>query len=285
MNQKKSLKLIFLLMAISSLFLSNCASTSKLNTNITYEEFNSMELEQQKLVFSKMSGAEVYALVKESSENWPVTAYDLVSPENAKEIIVLYDSNGKPHFNLSWPCYGGFLPESIASIGDLSGSVDVSRDGGDGGYSMSSGKNPDGSYPNDSQRSVPKSSANVRTGILDIDEYKKVMDIVTSGLEKEVRLERLSSLGYSTEISEKFISDQQRWLSRDEVVGKDNIADGAKKAGHEVEARYGYYGVTAPWKVGNLNLSGLSGQINTAISWGTLCASGIIHDTGTAEIR
>ena len=252
---------------------------------LSYEEFKELDANQQKLAFAGMSGAKIYDLVKNSDENWPVTAYDLISPQNAKETIILYDNNGDLHFNLAWPVYGGFLAESIASIEELSGKLDVSRDGGDGGYSLSYGKNEDGSYPNDSQRSVPKSSAGVRTGVLDVDQYKKVVKIVVSGKSEQDRIKELTALGYSEEIAARFISDQAAWLLRDEVAGPDNIADGAKRAGHDVKSEYGYYGITAPWVAGDLNLVGGGGQLSPVFSWGTLCASGLISDTGTAEIN
>ncbi len=253
--------------------------------SLSYEEFKALDSERQKQAFSAMSGSEIYELVKNSDENWPVTAYDLISPENAKETIVLYDNNGNLHFNLAWPVYGGFLAESIDSIEKLSGKLDVSRDGGDGGYSLSYGKNEDGSYPNDSQRSVPKTSANVRTGVLDVDQYKKVVEIVVNGKSDEDRIKELTDLGYTDEIAARFLSDQAAWLLRDEVSGPDNIADGAKMAGHEVKSEYGYYGITAPWVTGDLNLVGGGGQFATVFSWGTLCASELITDTGTAEIN
>lgn len=253
--------------------------------SLTYEEFKAMEAEKQKQAFSVMSGSKIYELVKNSDENWPVTSYDLISPENAKETIVLYDNNGDLHFNLAWPVYGGFLAESIASIEELSGKLDVSRDGGDGGYSLSYGKNEDGSYPNDSRRSVPKTSANVRTGVLDVDRYKKAVEIVINGKSDKERINELTDLGYTEEIAARFLSDQAAWLLRDEVAGPDNISDGAKLAGHDVKSEYGYYGITAPWIVGDLNLTGGGGQLSTVFSWGTLCASGLISDTGTAEIN
>ena len=252
---------------------------------MTYKEFKSLTAEQQMDTFSRMTGQEIYDLVKNSDENWPVTSYDLISPKNAKETIVLYNNNGDLHFNLAWPHYGGFTPESIASMGDLTGKLDVSRDGGDGGHSMSYGRNADGSYPNDSQRSVPKSSAKVRTGILDVDRYKIVAGIVTNGKEEKERLSELMDLGYDSDIAKRFISDQAAWLKRDEVSGPDNIDDGARAAGHTVESRYGYYGTSAPWKVSDLNLVGGGGQLETIFSWGTLCDSGLIGNTGTAEIR
>ena len=36
---------------------------------------------------------------------------------------------------------------------------------------------------------------------------------------------------------------------------------------------------------GDLALEGGAGQLCTVFSWGTLCASGLIYDTGTAEIH
>ena len=148
---------------------------------MTYEEFKSLSNEEQIEVFNKMTGEQIYVLVAESDESWVVDNYDLITPENAKETIVLFENNGDLHFNLAWPCYGGFKPESIESIGELRGTLDVSRDGGDGGYSMSYGRNADGSYPNDSERSVPKTSATVRTGTLDVDRYNETARIVTNG--------------------------------------------------------------------------------------------------------
>lgn len=253
--------------------------------SLSYEEFKALDSEKQKQAFSAMSGSEIYELVKNSDENWPVTAYDLISPENAKETIILYDNNGNLHFNLAWPVHGGFLAESIDSIEKLSGKLDVSRDGGDGGYSMSYGKNEDGSYPNDSQRSVPKSSTNVRTGVLDVDQYKMAVKIVVNGNSDKDRMKELTNLGYTEEIAARFLSDQAAWMLRDEISGPDNIADGAAMAGHEVKSEYGYYGITAPWTAGNLNLSGGAGQLSTVFSWGTLCTSGLISDIGTAEIN
>ena len=253
--------------------------------SMTYEEFKSLSDEQQIEVFSKMTGPEIYALVAGSDESWPVTDYNLISPNNAKETIVLYNNKGDLHFNLAWPCYGGFLPESIASMIEMTGKLDVSRDGGDTGYSMCYGRNEDGSYPNDSQRSVPKTSATVRTGSLDADQYNKVAEIVTNGKSEEERISALTNMGYDNEIAGRFISDQSAWLERDEVSGPDNIDDGAKAAGHNVDSRYGYYGTTAPWIVDDLNLVGGSGQLETIFSWGTLCDSGLISDTGTAEIH
>lgn len=252
---------------------------------MSYTRFQSLSPEQQKQTFAEMTGPEIYSLVESSDENWPVTSYDLITPENVKETIVLFENEGDLHFNLAWPCYGGFLPESIASIGELSGTLEVSRDGGDSGHSMSYGRNADGSYPNDSQRSVPKSSASVRTGVLDVDRYLQVLDIVTNGESEESRLSDLREMGYDSEVSTSFLADNADFASRDEVSGPNNINDGAVLAGHTVEGKYGFYGTTAPWDIGKIKLEGGAGQLCTIFSWGTLCASGLVSDTGTAEIN
>ena len=229
------------------------------------------------------TGAEIYDLVKNSDQNRMLTSYDLISPENAKEAIVFLNDNGKVRFNLAWPRYGGFVPESIASIKELSGKLDVSRIGGDGGHSMSYGRNGDGTYPDVSQRSLPKSAATMKTGILDVDKYNKVLAVIAENGKK--RLSALVNIGYKPEIARRFIAEYDAWPMRDEVSGVDNIGKGAETVGHVVESRYGYYGVTAPWTIGTLTLKGGSGQLDTVFSWGLLCDSGLIFDIGTAEIR
>ena len=285
MKEKRKTLWILAAVVVLAVIIGVSLWTNNHSTEMSYEEFKSLTAEKQTEVFHKMTGSEIYTLVESSDENWPVTAYDLISPENAKEMIVLFNNNGDLHFNLAWPCYGGFLPESIASMSELSGKLDVSRDGGDGGYSMSYGRNEDGSYPDDSERSVPKTSATVRTGTMDVDRYCQVAEIVTNGKSEEERISALKDMGYDDEIAGRFISDQSAWMGRDEVSGPNNIDDGARNAGHTVDSRYGYYGITAPWIAANLNLEGGSGQLETIFSWGTLCDSGLIYDLGTAEIH
>ena len=95
----------------------------------------------------------------------------------------------------------------------------------------------------------------------------------------------MQELGYDDEIVARFLADAAAFPLRDEISGPDNINDGAVSVGHTVESKYGYYGTTAPWAAGDLHLEGGSGQLCTVFSWGTLCASGLIHDTGTAEIH
>ena len=100
-----------------------------------------------------------------------------------------------------------------------------------------------------------------------------------------MRIDGLKELGFTEESAISLMSDYSAWLTRPEIVGKDNIAEGAKSVGHQVEQRYGYYGKTAPWKVSDLELVGGSDQMNTVFSWGTLNSSGLISEAGTETIN
>lgn len=260
---------------------------------LRYEDFKALSSEEQIAVFAKLSSPEIYELVKSSdTENWPVTSYDLVTEKNAKDFIILREYKGSLSFNLDWPIYGGYDPETIASIGDLSGTVTVSRDGGNGGYTMCYGRNADGTLANNSQRAMPKTSASVRTGLLDIDRYKQAVDVITSeeferaSVEEtdQARLAALQELGFTEEAAINLMSDYNAWFTRSEISGENNIADGAIRAGHEIESRYGYCGKTAAWKVGDLEMVGGSDQMNTVFSWGTLNSSGLITEPGTETI-
>ena len=261
---------------------------------LCYEDFKALSNEAQLAVFAGLSSPEIYYLVESSdTENWPVTAYDLVTEKNAKDFIVLNEYNGTLSFNLNWPPYGGYVVDTIASIGDLSGTVPVSRDGGDGGYTMCYGRNADGTLANNSQRSIPKTTATVRTGLLDIDRYKQAVDVITGEeFEREtpeetdnMRIAALQELGFAEEDAISLMSDYNAWLIRPEIMGENSIAEGAESVGQKIKKRYGYYGKTAPWKVSDLELVGGSDQMNTVFSWGTLNSSGLITEAGTETIH
>ena len=158
---------------------------------------------------------------------------------------------------------------------------------------MSFGRNEDGTLANNSQRAIPKSSATVRTGWLDIDRYKLAVDVIT-GEEYErgsveeadsARIAALLELGFNEEDAINLMSDYSVWLTRPEIAGENNISQGANSVGHIIEARYGYYGKAASWTVIGLKLVGGCNQMNTVFSWGTLNSSGLITQAGSEEIN
>ena len=261
-------------------------SGNKWYAESAYNEFKKLSDDNKVLTFNSLNSEEIYNIVKNSPESWAVEGYDIITPQNAKNFIKLTtNSVGEKTFNLDWPYYGGYEPDTIASIGELSGKIPVSRDGGDGGFTMGYGKNADGTYANNSERAIPKSSAEVNTGTFDVDLYKDTVDIVTSGKTDFCKLQELMKIGFSNKSAAKMISDYESWTTRIEIVGENNITDGIEIVGNNVTSKYGYYGKAAAWDVGDVHMQGGAGQMNTIYSWGTLKDTGIISDLGTALIN
>lgn len=254
-------------------------------STISYDKFKKLNIDDQMELFSWMNSEDIYNIVKNSNDSWVVNGYDLITPDNAKDFVKMYtNAAGETAFNLEWPKYGGYEPKTISSIDDLSGKIHVSRDGGDGGYTMGIGKNADGTYANNSQRAIPKSSAEVNTGVFDADLYKSTVDIVTGEGSDISKIGQLVDLGIDDDIAEDLLKDYKNWLTRPEIVGENNISDGIALTGHSIESKYGYYGEAAEWIVGDVKMIGGAGQMNTVYSWGTLKESGIISDIGKAKI-
>ena len=261
-------------------------SGNKWYAESAYNEYKKLSDDSKVLTFNSLNSEEIYNIVKNSPESWAVEGYDLITSHNAKYFIKLTtNSIGEKTFNLDWPYYGGYEPDTIASIGELSCKIPVSRDGGDGGFTMGYGKNADGTYANNSERSIPKSSAKVNTGTFDVDVYKDTVDIVISGKSDFCKLQKLVKMGFSNKNAAKMISDYESWRTRIEIIGENNISDGVEIAGNNVTSKYGYYGKAAAWDVGDVHMKGGAGQMNTIYSWGTLKDTGIISDLGTAVIN
>ena len=255
---------------------------------VLFEDLERLSGEEQLKMLSKMNGRNIYNLIDNGPDNisWITKGYDLITPKNIKDFVkVTTNTAGDINFNLEWPIYGGYKPETISSIKDLKGKIPVSRDGGDGGYTMGIGRNVDGTYSNNSQRAIPKSSAEVNTGVFDADLYKNTVDIITQAESDIEKYEKLLNLGFNDETTMILLTDYESWLNRPEIAGYKNISDGFKSVGNSIETGYGYYGNAAEWNVGNVCMEGGAGQMNTVFSWGTLRKSGIISDIGTARIN
>lgn len=227
--------------------------------------------------FFAMDGQAAYDYVGSSADSWVVSSYDLITPENILETVVVTDrGDGTLSFNLAWPSYGGYEVSTIQSIGDLSGTTEISRIGGDGGYSICFGKNPDGSEFTASQRAIPSSSITYRKGIMNIDLYRSAIDAIASAGSDAEAVSKLSALGFAEDIASKMVSDYAAFFKRPEMADSGNILEGCKLAGREVTSKYGFYGLTAPWKTANLDLVGGSNQMTIAFSFGTMINSGIV---------
>ena len=261
-------------------------SGNKWYAESAYNEFKKLSDDSKVLTFNSLNSEEIYNIVKNSPESWAVEGYDLITSHNAKYFIKLTtNSIGEKTFNLDWPYYGGYEPDTIASIGELSGKIPVSRDGGDGGFTMGYGKNADGTYANNSERSIPKSSAKVNTGTFDVDLYKDTVDIVTVEDSMTCKIQKLIELGIDEDVAEDLLKDYLNWKERPEIIGENNISDGVEIAGNNVISKYGYYGKAAAWDVGDVHMKGGAGQMNTIYSWGTLKEAGIIFDMDTVVIK
>ena len=261
-------------------------SGNKWYAESAYNEYKKLSDDSKVLTFNSLNSEEIYNIVKNSPESWAVEGYDLITSHNAKYFIKLTtNSIGEKTFNLDWPYYGGYEPDTIASIGELSGKIPVSRDGGDGGFTMGYGKNADGTYANNSERSIPKSSAKVNTGTFDVDLYKDTVDIVTVEDSMTCKIQKLIELGIDEDVAEDLLKDYLNWKERPEIIGENNISDGVEIAGNNVISKYGYYGKAAAWDVGDVHMKGGAGQMNTIYSWGTLKEAGIIFDMDTVVIK
>ena len=261
-------------------------SGNKWYAESAYNKFKKLSDDSKVLTFNSLNSEEIYNIVKNSPESWTVEGYDLITSHNAKYFIKLTtNSIGEKTFNLDWPYYGGYEPDTIASIGELSGKIPVSRDGGDGGFTMGYGKNADGTYANNSERSIPKSSAKVNTGTFDVDLYKDTVDIVTVEDSMTCKIQKLIELGIDEDVAEDLLKDYLNWKERPEIIGENNISDGVEITGNNVISKYGYYGKAAAWDVGDVHMKGGAGQMNTIYSWGTLKEAGIIFDMDTVVIK
>lgn len=132
-------------------------SKSKINNIENYEEFEKLSNVEKIELISNLNGKELYTMIDEGPGNvsWITKGYDRITPENIKDFVITYEGNGKIQLNLDWPKFGGYKIDTIKSIKDLSGKIEVSRDGGDGGYTMGIGRNSDGTYSSNSQRAIP----------------------------------------------------------------------------------------------------------------------------------
>ena len=120
--------------------------------------------------------------IKSPRYEWITKNYDLITKDNIKDIVILR-SDGS--LNLNWPKYAGLQLESIESIGSMSGKVYVSRSGSPSGNTIGYGNTVEAWYASNSQRAIPSSTSEIQVGIMDVDKYKKVIEIISSNVKKQ----------------------------------------------------------------------------------------------------
>ena len=252
--------------------------------NEQIRDYNNLTYEEKKQLLSEITSIEMYEMIQENSNcNWIIREYDLITKDNIKDIVILR-SDGS--LNLNWPKYAGLQLESIESIGSMSGKVYVSRSGSPSGNTIGYGNTVEAWYASNSQRAIPSSTSEIQVGIMDVDKYKKVIEIISSNVKNSIIKEALLKEGFSAEQSLNLINEYKSWnKNRFEVFGKDGIVDGLNSINKSIEPTYGYSGKIASWSIANLKMEGGAGQLNTVFSWKTLINTQIITGESTVFIK
>ena len=249
------------------------------------DNFHLLSNENKESVFESLSNKELYEMVQRNPKyDWITKNYDLITRENIKDIVILRKDGS---LNLDWPKYAGLKLESVKSIGNMKGKVYVSRSGSEGGNTLGYGDSIESWYASNSQRSIPSSNSKIRTGVMDVDKYKTVIEIINSNIDDDVKgLLLQKKLKISEDISDLLIRSYYEWNGkRFEVFGTDGIVDGLQSVNISIDSSYGFSGNISPWQIGGLNMEGGSGQLNTSFSWELLVNSGIIDNVGEVTIK
>lgn len=214
---------------------------------------------------------------------WITKNYDLITKDNIKDIVILRKDSS---LNLDWPKYAGLQLESIESIGSMSGKVYVSRSGSPSGNTIGYGDTVEAWYASNSQRAIPSSTSEIQVGIMDVDKYKAVVEIISSDIDDYSKVIKLQKLGFSEDISDLLIRRYYEWNEkRFEIFGENGIIEGLKTINRTIDSIYGYSGIISPWEIGNLKMEGGCGQLNTVFSWQMLIDGGIVEYKTTIKIK
>lgn len=246
--------------------------------------FDELDYKGKQELLSSMTDKELYEVVgKNSSYCWIIDDYNLITDKNIKSIVILRKDGS---LNLDWPKYAGLQLETIESIGNMKGKVYVSRSGSENGKTLGYGETIDSWYVSNSKRSIPSSGSEIQVGVMDVDKYKKVIEIINTNKNDYAKINDLAKLGFSDDQASLLIQDYYSWSGeRFEIFGKDGVIDGLKSINKSIDSTYGYAGNIAPWNIGDIQMEGGSGQLNTVFSWKLLKDTGIINNGGTVKIK
>jgi|GEM_PF-1777417 len=248
------------------------------------ERFHLLTNENKESLFESMTNKELFEMVQNNPRyNWITKNYDLITKNNIKNIVILRKDGT---LNLDWPKYAGLQLKTVKSIGSMKGKVYVSRSGSPDGKTIGYGDTIESWYASNSQRSIPSSSSEIQVGVMDVDKYKKVISIINSNTDDEIIISLLEGEKISRRNAIELIKDYNTWNGkRFEVFGPNGIIDGLKDMQITVDSTYGFSGNIAPWNIGNLNMEGGAGQLNTVFSWQMMLDTGIINNNHIIKIQ
>lgn len=92
-------------------------------------------------------------------------------------------------------------------IGSLKGKIFVSRNGTVSGKTLGYGETIDAWYVSNSKRSIPSSGSEIQVGVMDVDKYKKVIEIINANKNDYAKINDLAKLGFSDDQASLLIQD------------------------------------------------------------------------------
>ena len=214
---------------------------------------------------------------------WITKNYDLITKDNIKDIVILRKDGS---LNLDWPKYAGLQLETVKSIGNMKVKIYVSRSGSPEGNTIGYGDTVESWYASNSQRAIPSSTSEIQVGVMDVDKYKAVVEIINSDIDDVAKISLLKNENISGRNVIELISDYDAWTGkRFEIFGPNGVIEGLNGMQKVVDSTYGFSGKIATWNIGDLNMEGGAGQLNTVFSWQLLLDTGIITNNSKIIIQ
>ena len=140
--------------------------------------------------------------------------------------------------NLDWPKYAGLQLETVKSIGNMKGKIYVSRSGSPSGNTIGYGDTVEAWYASNSQRAIPSSTSEIQVGIMDVDKYKKVIEIISSDIDDVAKISLLKNENISGRNVIELISDYDAWTGkRFEIFGPNGVIEGLNRKRSLVQHR------------------------------------------------
>lgn len=248
------------------------------------ERFHLLTNENKESLFESLSSNELYEMVQNNPRyKWITKNYNLITKENIKDIVILRKDGS---LNLDRPKYAGLQPETVKSIGSMKGKVYVSRSGSPDGKTIGYGDTIESWYASNSERSILVSTSEIQVEIMDVDKYKRIINIINSNNDDVSKISLLKNENISGRNAIELISDYDSWTGkRLEIFGPNGVIEGLNGMQEAVDSMYGFSGKIASWNIGDLNMEGGAGQLNTVFSWQLMLDTGIITNNSKIIIQ